>query len=164
MSYSPSNFDPQAFLNMPIDVAFERRPVLPVKDYPAQVTEVAPRPWESKDKYNTDGTKKSGVAYDVTLVLQIPLDLREQIGLKTDTLTLKDSIMLDMNDKGGLDSSPGANRQLRNYREAVDMNKPGVPFRASDLVGQMLLVRIKHEEYPLGSGNLQEKPNGVSKL
>ena len=164
MSYTPSNFDPNAFLDMPVDVVFERRPPLPVKDYQARISDVVARQWQSKDKYNADGTPKSGIAYDVTLILSIPLDVKDQLGLKIDELTLKDSIMLDMNEQGGLDSAPGANRQLRTYREALDMNKPGVVFRARDMVGRMLLVRIKHEEYPLGSGNMQEKPAAVSKL
>jgi hypothetical protein len=164
MSYTPSNFDPNAFLDMPVDVAFERRPPLPVNDYTARISDLVARQWQSKDKYNADGTPKSGIAYDVVLVIAIPLDVKESLGLKQDELTLKDSIMLDMNDQGGLDSAPGANRQLRMYREALDMNKAGVPFRAREMIGRMLLVRIKHEEYPLGSGNMQEKPAAVSKL
>ena len=158
------NFDPQAFLDLPVDEAFERRPPIPAKDYTAIIQDVQARQWQSKDKYNADGTPKSGIAYDVTLSLQIPLDVREMTGLKTDTLTLKDSIMLDLNDQGGIDTSAGANRQLRNYREALDMNKPGVAFRAREMTGRMLLVRVKHEEYPVGSGNMQEKPAAVAKL
>ncbi|HQR20778.1 MAG TPA: hypothetical protein PKV98_07920 [Burkholderiaceae bacterium] len=154
-------FDPQAFLELPVDVAFERRPPLPVKDYPAVIQDVTARQWQSKDKYNADGSPKTGIAYDVALQLQIPLDVKEELGLKTDTLVLKDSIMLDLNDQGGLATEPGANRQLRNYREALDMNKPGVAFRARDMIGRMLLVRIKHEEY---QGNIQERPAGVSKI
>jgi hypothetical protein len=159
-----SMFDPNAFLDLEITEAFERRPVLPVRDYPTLIQEVNPRQWQSKDKYNDAGQLKSGVAYDLTLVVQVPLDVKEQIGLKTDTLTLKDSVMVDLNANGGLDTSPGANRQLRNYREALDMNKPGVSFRPREMAGRMVLLRIKHEEYPVGSGNLQEKPASVAKI
>lgn len=159
-----SMFDPNAFLDLEITEAFERRPALPVRDYPTLIQEVAARQWTSKDKYNDNGTLKSGVAYDLTLVVQVPLDIKEQIGLKTDTLTIKDSVMVDLNANGGLDTSPGANRQLRNYREALDMNKPGQAFRAREMAGRMVLLRIKHEEYPVGSGNLQEKPASVAKI
>ena len=159
-----SMFDPNAFLDLEITEAFERRPALPVRDYPTLIQEVTARQWTSKDKYNDNGTLKSGVAYDLTLVLQVPLDIKEQIGLKTDTLTIKDSVMVDLNANGGLDTSPGANRQLRNYREALDMNKPGQAFRAREMAGRMVLLRIKHEEYPVGSGNLQEKPASVAKI
>lgn len=159
-----SMFDPNAFLDLEITEAFERRPALPVRDYPTLIQEVTARQWTSKDKYNDNGTLKSGVAYDLTLVLQVPLDIKEQIGLKTDTLTIKDSVMVDLNANGGLDTAPGANRQLRNYREALDMNKPGQAFRAREMAGRMVLLRIKHEEYPVGSGNLQEKPASVAKI
>ena len=159
-----SMFDPNAFLDLEITEAFERRPALPVRDYPTLIQEVAARQWTSKDKYNDNGTLKSGVAYDLTLVVQVPMDIKEQIGLKTDTLTIKDSVMVDLNANGGLDTSPGANRQLRNYREALDMNKPGQAFRAREMAGRMVLLRIKHEEYPVGSGNLQEKPASVAKI
>ena len=159
-----SMFDPNAFLDLEITEAFERRPALPVRDYPTLIQEVTARQWTSKDKYNDNGTLKSGVAYDLTLVVQVPLDIKEQIGLKTDTLTIKDSVMVDLNANGGLDTSPGANRQLRNYREALDMNKPGQAFRAREMAGRMILLRIKHEEYPVGSGNLQEKPASVAKI
>lgn len=154
-------FDPQAFLDLPVDQAFERRPPLPVKDYPAQIQDVNARQWQSKEKFNNDGSPKTGIAYDVTLVVNIPLDIKDQLGLKTDTLTMKDSIMLDLNDQGGLATEPGSNRQLRQYREALDMNKPGQVFRARDMIGRMVLLRIKHEEY---QGNIQERPAGVSKL
>ena len=159
-----SMFDPNAFLDLEITEAFERRPALPVRDYPTLIQEVTARQWTSKDKYNDNGTLKSGVAYDLTLVVQVPLDIKEQIGLKTDTLTIKDSVMVDLNANGGLGTSPGANRQLRNYREALDMNKPGQAFRAREMAGRMVLLRIKHEEYPVGSGNLQEKPASVAKI
>lgn len=154
-------FDPQAFLDLPVDQAFERRPPLPCKDYPAQIQDVNARQWQSKEKFNNDGSPKAGIAYDVTLVVNIPLDVKDQLGLKTDTLTMKDSIMLDLNDQGGLATEPGSNRQLRQYREALDMNKPGQVFRARDMIGRMVLLRIKHEEY---QGNIQERPAGVSKL
>jgi hypothetical protein len=161
MAFNLSTFDPQAFLDMPVDVAFERRNPLPAKDYPAQINDVQARPWQSKDKYNNDGTLKSGLAYDITLSVQIPLDVKEACGLKTDTLTLKDSIMLDLNENGGLATEKGTNNQLRAYREALDMNKPGVTFRAREMTGRMLLVRIKHEEY---QGNIQERVGGVARL
>jgi hypothetical protein len=164
MSYSPSNFDPQAFLDMPVDGAFERRPPLPVNDYVAEISSLEARQWTSQSKFNADGTPKSGIAYDVMLTVQVPEEVRRETGIQTDTLKIKDSIMLDLNDQGGLDTAPGANRQLRAYREALDMNKPGQAFRATEMIGRMVLVRVKHEEYPQGSGNMQERPAAVARL
>lgn len=158
---STSHFDPTAFLDMPVDQEFTRRPPIPAIDYPATISDLSAREWKSDKKFNADGTPKTGIAYDVALTLEIPLDIRESLGLKTETLQLKDSIMLDLNDQGGMSTEPGANRQLRNYREALDMNKPGQVFRAREMIGRRLLVKIKHEEY---QGNIQERPAGVSAL
>lgn len=154
-------FDPNAFLDLPIEQAFERRIPLPAKDYVAQINEITVRQWTSKDKYNDDGTLKSGVAYDVTLDIQIPEDLREQLKYEKNSLVLKDSIMVDLNAQGGLDTAPGKNGAMRRYREALDMNKPGETFRPRLMAGRMLLVRIKHEEY---QGNIQERVDSVAKL
>ena len=116
---------------------------------------------KDQDKYNEDGTLKSGVAYDVTLDVQIPEDLREQLKYEKNSIVLKDSIMVDLNAQGGLDTAPGKNGAMRRYREALDMNKPGEIFRPRLMAGRMLLVRIKHEEY---QGNIQERVDSVAKL
>lgn len=154
-------FDPNAFLDIPIDTPFERRTPLPAKDYVALINEVTVRQWQSKDKYNEDGTLKSGIAYDIALEIQIPEDLREQLKYEKNTLQMKDSIMVDLNAQGGLDTAPGKNGAMRRYREALDMNKPGEVFRPRLMAGRMLLVRIGHEEY---QGNIQERVTGVAKL
>jgi hypothetical protein len=158
---SSFNFDPNAFLDLTINETFERRISLPVKDYPAIIQDVAARQWTSKDKFNDDGTPKQGVVYDVTLSLQLPLDVKEHCQMTKDTFDLRDSIMLDLNAQGGLSTEPGANRQLRQYREALNMNVPGQPFSPRGMVGKMLLVRLKHEEY---QGNIQERVAGVARL
>ena len=156
---SAMNFDPVAFLEMPVDAPFEKRPPLPVRDYTATVKSLEARQWQSKDKTNADGSPKTGIAYDVQLELVIPDDVQAGLGLKMPTFTVRDSIMLDLNDQGGLDSAPGKNRQLRNYREALGMNKAGTTFRAKDMVGRLLTARLSHEEY---QGNIQERVAGVA--
>lgn len=158
---STMNFDPQAFLEMPVDTPFEKRPPLPARDYTGTIKELSARQWTSKDKTNADGSPKSGIAYDLQIEVSIPGDVKESLGLKMDTLTLRDSIMLDLNDQGGLDSTPGRNNGLRAYREALGMNKVGEVFRARDMVGRLLTVRLKHEEY---QGNIQERVGGVAKV
>lgn len=154
-------FDPNAFLDLPIDTPFERRNPLPAKDYVSCIKEVTVRQWQSKDKYNDDGTLKSGIAYDILHSIQIPQDLRESLKYEKDSIDLKDSIMVDLNAQGGLDTSPGKNGAMRRYREALDMNKPGEVFRPRSMAGRMVLVRIKHEEY---QGNIQERIDAVAKL
>lgn len=164
-----THFDPTAFLDMPVEEAFEKRPPVPAQDYPAIIQSITPRQWTSKDKRYDSGPNagqlKSGIAYDVKLEAEVPLDIRQSLGLKDDfKFILNDSIMLDVNDRGGLSTEVGANRQLRNYREALDMNKAGVTFRARDMEGRRLLVRVKHDTYPEGSDNVQEKVAGVARI
>lgn len=154
-------FDPNAFLDLPIEEAFERRNPLPAKDYVSVIKEVTVRQWSSKDKYNEDGTLKSGIAYDIVHTLQIPADLRETLGYDKDTFDIKDGIMVDLNAQGGLDTAKGKNGAMRAYREALDMNKAGETFRPRLMAGRMLLVRVKHEEY---QGNIQERVGGVARL
>ncbi len=48
-------------------------------------------------------------------------------------------------------------------REALDMNKPGEAFSIRNMQGRQIRVKIKHEEYPEGSRNLQDRIAGVAK-
>ena len=154
-------FDPQAFLDLPVEAPLVKRPPIPAGDYTATIKDVTARPWQSKDKTNPDGSPKSGIAYDVALTIEVPEAARALVGLDSPTLELKDSIMLELNSAGMVDQSPGKNGALRRYREALDMNKPGETFRARSMVGRMLTVRIIHEEY---NGDLFERVRGVAKI
>lgn len=151
-----NHFDPEAFLDLPVEVPFEKRPPLPVGDYTATIQEVKARPWQGK----TD-TTKSGMAYDLVLVLEIPEAVRATTGLTQPTLTLKDSVMLDLTENGALDTAPGRNRRLMNYREALDMNKTGEVFRARNMAGRILRVKVSHEIY---NDAPVERVAGVAKL
>jgi len=153
-------FDPTAFLDLPIDAPLERRAPIPAQDYLAVIQDIEARQWQSKNKTNPDGSFKTGIVYDVKLAVQIPPEVKASSNLNVDTLLMNDSIMLDLNDQGGIDTAPGRNRALRNYRESLDMNKPGEVFRAREMVGRLIRVRVKHEEY---QGNLQERVDGVAK-
>ncbi len=158
------NFDPIAFLEMPLDQPLERRALLPARDYTAIIRSVNTRRWSSKDKYDDAGNLKAGIAIDLELAIQIPLEIKESLNFDKDELVLKDSVMLDLNAQGGIDTAKGKNNALRRYREALDMNKAGEVFRIAAMAGRMLLVRVAHEEYPVGSGNLLEKVGGVARL
>lgn len=153
-----SMFDAQSFLDAQIDGTLEKRDPLPTtREYRAVIGELTSRNWQS-----TKDPSKEGVAFDVPLTLDVPVDLQESGGLPP-TLTLKDGIMLDLTPAGAIDTAKGKNSKLRMYRDALDMNQPGVPFNPRSMTGRVVLVRIKHEEWPEGSGNLQERPNGVAR-
>jgi hypothetical protein len=159
-----STFDPATFLDMPITEEQAPRPPITPGDYTAVIKEVTSEPWQSKDKVDENGRLKSGMKYNVILTVEVPEAERERTGLSFPTLELRDGIMLELNAQGGIDTGKGKNDKLRRYREALDMNKAGVTFRASQMAGKALTVRIGHTEWPVGSGNLREEVKGVARL
>jgi len=150
-----SMFNPDTFLDATIEAPTEKRPPLPAGDYTAVIGEVKSRAWQGKK----DPTK-SGIAWDIPLTLEIPADVQTQLGLTQPTITLTDSIMLDLTDAGTIDNSPGKNRGLRNYREALDMNKAGDVFSARKMTGQAVRVKVKHELY---EDQIMERVGGVAR-
>jgi hypothetical protein len=147
-------FDPAQFVDMETDVALEKRPPLPPGDYTALIGDVTCVPWSSKD------SSKSGLRYVVPLKLQVPPSVKEELKLNSDTIQLTDSIMLDQNENGTLDFSPGRNNYLRKYREALGQNVPGEKWSARRMVGQPILVKVKHDIY---QGEPVERIDGVAK-
>jgi len=150
-----STFDPTLFLNAETTEAAVKRPPLPVGDYTAIIKELTPTTWASKDG------SKSGMKFVVKLAVEVPLAVREELKIDTDTLTVTDSIMLDVTEGGGLDWGIGKNGGLRRYREALGMNVAGQPYSPQRMVGQPLKVKIAHDIY---NGELVEQVKGVAAL
>ena len=162
---STMQFDPAAFLDMPVDAPLVKRPPIAATDYISTIKDVIPETWQSKDKYDEKtGQLKSGIKYTVKHTVDVPEAERTRVGLSQPTIELTDSIMLEMNDQGGIDTSAGKNGALRRYRDATDTNKPGVSFSARQLIGKLVTVRIAHREWPLGSGDMSEEIKGVAKV
>jgi len=136
-----SIFDPESFLDATLDAPLEKRPPLPVGDYTAIITKVSSRTWQGK----ADPTK-SGVALDVVLTVDVPYEVQTAYGLMP-TLSLRDSIMLDLTPQNTVDLSPGKNTRLRIYREALDMNKKGDVFSPRKMEGRPVRIAISHEIY-----------------
>lgn len=151
-----SQFDPNSFLDITLTEPTEKRPPLPVGDYVAVIGEVKSRTWQGKK----DPTK-SGIAWDVPLAVEVPPLIREAMKISTDTLTLRDSIMLDLTAGGTIDNAPGANRRLRMYREACDLNKPGDTFSGRAMQGRPIKVRVSHEIY---EGQPVERVEAVTRV
>lgn len=149
-----SIFDPNALLDATLTEPSVRRPPLPVGDYTAVVGEVSAQPWQSKDG------AKSGVKWNVPLTIQVPADVQQSLGIEQPTVLLTHGLMLDLTPQGALDNSPGKNRGIRQYREALDMNKPGDSFSARKMQGQVVLVKVTHREY---QGEIMEDIGGVAK-
>lgn len=152
-------FDPATFLDQETDQPLVRRPPLPIQDYIGIIGVPTTRTWVSPN----DSTK-SGYAVDFPIVLDIPGDVQEQLGLTTNTITVKGGVMLDLTPDGSIDWSAGKNGATRRYREALDMNKSGDTFSFRRMEGRAIRVKIKHREYPPGSGEFFEDVDQVAKV
>ena len=150
-----SAFDPQTYLDSQISEPTVKRPPLPAGDYVGIIEDVKSRTWTGKN----DPTK-SGIAFDIPMVIQLPAEVQQQLGIEATTLKFTDSIMLDLTESGTIDNGVGKNRRLRTYREACDMNKPGDVFSPRKMVGKLVTVKIKHD---LWEGEIVEKIAGVAK-
>jgi hypothetical protein len=150
-----SSFDPATFLDATLDTPTEKRPPLPIGDYTGIIGEVTARAWQGK----ADPTK-SGIAWDVPLLIEVPAGLQAAMGLPS-TITLKDSVMLDLTPDGTIDNGVGRNRRLRLYREAIDLNNAGDKFSARVMQGRTVLVKVSHE---LWEGQPVERVTSVARL
>ncbi len=155
------DFDPSAYLDAPLNKPLERRPPVPnTQDYVSIIQSVDARTWQSKDKYDeVTGQLKSGLVFDVVHQIDLPEAVQAIVGIKQ--LTLKDGIMVDLTRDGAIDESIGKNNRLRQYREALDMNKPGEVFRPRQMVSKLVKVRLRYEEY---QGQMMEKVGSLSRV
>lgn len=157
-----SQFDPNAFLDATTTDASVRLPPLPIGDYRATIDELKGNTWQSKDGL------KSGSKFDVTLKID-PLsgparDAKDAEGKPLDwppSLTVSDSIMLEVTDSGAIDYGVGKNGRLRMYRDATGLNVAGASFSPRQLVGRQILVNISHREY---QGDLFNNVGKLAKL
>jgi hypothetical protein len=134
-------FDPQAFLTQQTDGTMDTRfdPV-EVGDYTAVITKVDTRQFQG-----TKDPSKTYTSMDVTWDIESP---EQKAKLGRDTLSVRQSIFLDLNGSGGLDTGKGKNVQLGRLREATGLNTPGRPFTPNDLIGKMAKVNVIHRPGP----------------
>ncbi len=166
MSEVPSGFNPELFLDATQDQPNVKRPPLPVVNparpdgyFVAVVGEIKP------DAGTISKGERMGqpwLSMLVPLQIEVPQQVQDQLGLKLEkgTITLTDRVMLDLTPQGTIDNSVGRNRRQRQYREALDLNKPGDVFSWRKVSGQVLLVKIEHEIY---NNEVQERIGAVAK-
>jgi hypothetical protein len=158
------DFDPNAYLDAPLEKPLERRPPIPAGDYPGVIENLTARMWQSKDKYDeVTGQLKSGLAFDIIVAVEVPEAVRVSCSLSAPTLKMKDSIMVDRTPEGAIDEGVGRNGRLRIYRDAVDMNKAGEVFRPRLMIGKPVKVRVGHR-IPDGFVDPIEELKTVSRL
>lgn len=153
-----SAFDPVAFLDAQQSEVNEKRPPLPEENpaaddglYVATIGELkAPR---SGTIGKGDRAGEPWIQVVIPLKIDVPQQLRDSMKLPP-SLTISDGAFIDLTPAGSIDNSPGKNRRQRDYREALDMNKPGEPFSWRSTEGRIVKVKIKHE---LFEGTVQER-------
>lgn len=129
-------FDAQSFLDATVSSSNDTKVIpVPVGEYHGIVDKVSPRQWQSKD-----GTQ-SGIALDIVWLVE---DSGVKQALGRETVTVKQGIMLDLTNQGGLDLSKGKNIGLGRLREAVGKNEEGQPFAFSMLPGLSAKISVSH--------------------
>lgn len=135
-----SQFNPDLFLSTETTDANDTKYIpLPIGEYIASVDSV---------NVKQNASKKDGTIYTF-LELQWRVDLtqypseREEMG-GMDSVKVKGSIILDLNDAGMVSAGPGKNVPLGKLREAVGQNKKGKPWNFNMLIGSVAKVKVSH--------------------
>lgn len=129
-------FDPNQFLEMQVTEANDTV-LIPIPDgeYPAYVEKVECRPWQKKDDPSV-----AGLALDLVWNID-DQGVKDAVG--RDKVTVKQGIMLDMSESGGLDMGKGKNVPLGKLRLATGLNTPGQPFSFTMLTGRTARIKTK---------------------
>jgi hypothetical protein len=150
-------FDPNTFLDMTTTDANSTVSIpVPVAEYIGIIDEVKARPWQSKDD-----PSKAGMALDV--LWSVDDEGVKQL-LERDKVVVKQGLMLDMTESGGLDMGKGKNVQLGRLREATGLNAPGQPFGFRMLEGRMAKIRVKHRPDPKNPEVIYAEVDAVAKI
>jgi len=151
-----SNFDPSMFLDATITEASTKRLPLPAgQDFVGIISNVESRAWQGKKD-----PSQGGIVVDVTVEIDLAAYPDTAATVGANKVTLKDGIMLDLTQSGGIDTAPGKNGKLRRYREALGMNNPGEPFSFRAMTGRQIKVKIKHDPY---EGEIYDKIDSVAR-
>lgn len=147
-------FDPSQFLEQQTSEANDTKLVpVPVGEYMAIVEKIDARQWRKKDDPSV-----SGIALDLTWELD-DAAVKELLG--RDKVTVKQGLMLDLTETGGLDMGKGKNVNLGKLREATSLNEPGRPFAPSMFIGRMAKVRVEHR---IDGDNIYAEVKAVTKV
>lgn len=166
MSNVPSGFDPQNFLDAQQTEVNTKRPPLPVENpastdgfYTAIIGEIKS---EAGTVEKGERQGKPWLAFLVPLTIEVPQQVQASLGvsLPKGTITLTDRVFIDLTDQNTIDNSPGRNRRQRQYRDALDLNKPGDVWSWRTAQGRPVKVKIQQEMY---QGEVQERIGVLAK-
>lgn len=151
------NFDPNSFLEMSTaDANSTVSTPVPVGEFIAFIEKVEARSWQGKND-----PSKAGIALD--LIWNID-DQNVKTMLERDKVTVKQGIMLDITESGGLDMGKGKNVGLGRLREATGLNTPGQPFSFKMLEGKAAKISVKHRINDKDTTQVFAEVGAVAKL
>lgn len=157
-----SKFDATSFLDATTTEAAVKRELLHNgSEYIGEIGDVAARQNEGKK----DPTK-SYLFFDYPVKINLESSHpQEHARVGVPVVQLRYSVIVDLNEQtGAIDWAKGKNNQLRVLREATNTNVAGQPWNARQVIGKQIKVRIKHREYPEGSGEMVEDIAAISKI
>lgn len=147
-------FNPDQFLQLEVqDANSTKSTPCPVGEYTAVIESVKARPWQKKDDPSV-----AGMAIDIVWNID---DAGVKAALDREKVSVKQGIMLDMTESGGIDTGKGKNVSLGRLREAVGLNEPGRSFSFSMLTGRPAKVQVKHR---IDGDNIYGEVSAVAKL
>src|SRR5215831_5979456 len=126
-------FDPALYLDSSLTDANSTQSI-PVDqgEYPAMADEIEVRQWTGKKD-----PSKSGISLDINWSID-DAGQREKLG--RDKVIVRQSLMIDLNEGGGIDTGKGKNVRLGRLREALGLNTPGQPFSFRMIQGKVAKV------------------------
>lgn len=148
-----SQFDPALFLDATTTEVYQKRPPLPPGDYQGVIEDI-----KSQSGQQKKDPSKDWYAFNIQLGVD-PGKARDVVS--QDKVILFHFVGLDVTPTGALDWSPGRNRQLGRYREALNMNVAGQPFNPRSMIGRLVTVKVGQEIY---EGEQKDTVDTVAKV
>jgi len=134
-------FDINAFLDQTIEQENSTVAIpVPVGDYTAVADKINLRQWTKKDDPSV-----SGLTLEVFWLID-DQGVKELLG--RDKVTVKQGVMLDLTEAGGLDMGKGKNVALGKLRAALDLNTHGQAFSFNQIPGRMAKIKVSHRTNP----------------
>lgn len=142
-----SNFDPDQFMSATTEEASETsfKPI-PENDYQAVITKIEAR------------NPKGHAILDVHWAIDDP-SLAAEMGIENPQV--RQSVFLDVNEQGALQTGANKNVQLGRLRDALSQNNPGQPWAPSMMEGQVARISIKHR---IDGDNIYSDVKGVARV
>lgn len=150
-----SIFDPNTFAQMTFNQtnSTEQVPV-PTGEYLAIIKSKEIKSWAKRDDPSVSGLKMS--------VLWTVEDEAVKQEMDRDEVVVRQELMFDLTEEGGLDFGKGKNVQLGRLRAATDTNVEGQPFSFDMLVGRQARIVVSHRTDD--KGNIYAEVKAVAHL